>query len=356
MSHKFKTAWILIIAVTAASLLISPFIGIKFTSPLAVFTLGPANVESQIFWLLRLPRVLAAFLAGAALAMSGLVFQTLFRNPLATESTLGATSGASFGAALYSRIAAGLPVMGAAGMFLFAFAGAMLSMTMVYGVVRFRRLTSMTIMLLAGVAVSFFFSSLILLVQSTADFHNSYKLLRWLMGGLASSSYRDCLVLVPGVVIVAGTIFYYRRELDLWLAGEDIAVSRGVETYRLRKVLFCVTSLVVGVIVSVCGPIGFVGLIAPHIARRVTGEAHRRLMWSSAMLGGTFLVVADMIARSITAPAELPVGAITALLGGPFFLWILAGHTGENTNMQITRSTAPAKPEKADNQYEEMSL
>jgi iron complex transport system permease protein len=201
----------------------------------------------------------------------------------------------------------------------------MLSMTMVYGVVRFKRQASMTVMLLAGVAVSFFFSSLILLVQTTADFHNSYKLLRWLMGGLALSGYRDVLLLIPGSVLIAATLFYYRRELDLWLVGEDIAVSRGVETRRLRTILFLLTSLVVGETVSVCGPIGFVGLVAPHIARRLTGEAHHQLLWSSALLGGTFLVLTDTIARSITAPAELPVGAITALLGGPFFLWILAG-------------------------------
>jgi iron complex transport system permease protein len=326
---KRKIFWILLAVVTVASLTLSPLVGIKFTSISAVFTPDSANVESQIFWTLRLPRVLTAFFAGSALAMSGLVFQTLFRNPLATESTLGATSGASFGAAVFSRIAPTLPVMATGGTFLFAFTGAMLSMTMVYGVVRFKRQASMTVMLLAGVAVSFFFSSLILLVQSTADFYNSYKLLRWLMGGLASSSYRDVLMLTPGVIIITATIFYYRRELDLWLAGEDIAVSRGVETRRLRTILFILTSLVVGVVVSVCGPIGFVGLVAPHIARRLSGEAHRWLLGSSALLGGTFLILADTIARSITAPAELPVGAITALLGGPFFLWILAGNNAE---------------------------
>jgi iron complex transport system permease protein len=321
---KRKIFWILLAVVTAASLVLSPLVGIKMTSLFAVFTPDSANVESQIFWSLRLPRVLTAFFAGAALAMSGLVFQTLFRNPLATESTLGATSGASFGAAVFSRIAPTLPAVAASGTFFFAFTGAILSMTMVYGVVRFKRQASMTVMLLAGVAVSFFFSSLILLVQSTADFYNSYKLLRWLMGGLASSSYRDVLLLVPGVILIAIAILYYRRELDLWLAGEDIAVSRGVETRRLRTILFILTSLVVGVVVSVCGPIGFVGLVAPHIARRLSGQAHRLLLGSSALLGGTFLVLADTLARSITAPAELPVGAITALLGGPFFLWILA--------------------------------
>jgi iron complex transport system permease protein len=322
---KRKVFWILLGVITVASLVLSPLVGIKMTSLSAVLSPDPANVESQIFWSLRLPRVLTAFFAGAAFAMSGLVFQTLFRNPLATESTLGATSGAAFGAALFSRIAPVLPGIVAGGTFIFAFTGAMLSMTMVYGVVRFKRQASMTVMLLAGVAVSFFFSSLILLVQTTADFHNSYKLLRWLMGGLALSGYRDVLLLIPGSVLIAATLFYYRRELDLWLVGEDIAVSRGVETRRLRTILFLLTSLVVGETVSVCGPIGFVGLVAPHIARRLTGEAHHQLLWSSALLGGTFLVLTDTIARSITAPAELPVGAITALLGGPFFLWILAG-------------------------------
>jgi len=324
---------ILLAGITLASLAVSPFIGVKFTLLTSVLLTDPTHMDSHIFWSLRMPRVLAALFAGSALAMSGLVFQTLCRNPLATESTLGAPSGASFGAAVFSRIAPVFPVMAVGGTFLFAFAGAVTSMTMVYGVVRFKRHVSMTIMLLAGVAVSFFFSSLILLVQSTADFYNSYKLLRWLMGGLAASDYRDVLMLIPGVVLIGVTLFYYRRELDLWLVGEDIAVSRGVDTRRVRKILFIVTSLVVGEIVSVCGPIGFVGLVAPHVARRLTGQTHRLLPLSSALMGGSFLVLADTIARSITAPAELPVGAVTALLGGPFFLWILTGKTAERESL-----------------------
>jgi iron complex transport system permease protein len=322
--------WIILISSAFASLILSPLVGVKLTSLSDVFSYDPSNVESQIFWSLRLPRVMTAFFAGASLAMSGLVFQSLFRNPLATESTLGATSGASFGAAVFSRIAATIPAAAAYGTFLFAFTGAMLSMTMVYGVVRFKRQASMTVMLLAGVAVSFFFSSLILLVQSTTDFHNSYKLLRWLMGGLAMSSYNDVFLLIASTILIAATIFYYRRELDLWIIGEDIAISRGVEVRKLRKILFILTSLVVGVVVSICGPIGFIGLIAPHVARRLMGESHRILIGSSALLGGTFLVLTDLIARSITAPAELPVGAITALIGGPFFLWILAGKSATN--------------------------
>lgn len=313
---------------SAVCLLVAPLVGSKITGIGAVIHPNPSDIESSIFWSLRLPRALTAFLAGSTLAVSGMVFQAMFRNPLATESTLGVASGASFGAALQTRLGLTFTVIGMSGASLLAFAGAALSMMLVYGLTRIRKGFSVSAMLLAGVAISFFFSSLILMVQSTSDFHNSYKLLRWLMGGLAGAGYDGLVSLIPFAAIGIAIIVYFTNELNLLTTGDDIAASRGVEVGRVRTALFFATSLTVGGVVAICGPIGFVGMIAPHISRLIVGHDHRYLMPTTALIGGAFLTVCDTAARMITAPAEMPVGAVTALLGGPFFIWLLMGSAG----------------------------
>ncbi len=308
----------------------APLIGPRLTPIGAVLHPNMLDTESSIFWSLRVPRVLTAFLAGATLAVSGMVFQAMFRNQLATESTLGVASGASFGAALQVRLGASGILPGPAGASWFAFAGAGLSMVLVYGLSRIRRGFTTSAMLLAGVAISFFFSSLILMVQSTSDFHNSYRLLRWLMGGLVGADYGSVASLIPFSVIGAVIIAYFTNELNLLTTGDDIAASRGVQVGRVRAALFFATSMTVGGVVAMCGPIGFVGMIAPHIARLLIGHDHRYLLPMTALVGGAFLTLCDTVARLISAPAEMPVGAITALLGGPFFIWLLVGSAGRS--------------------------
>jgi iron complex transport system permease protein len=253
----------------------------------------------------------------------------MFRNQLATESTLGVASGASLGAALQVRLGLSGIVPGLSGASWFAFAGAGLSMLLVFGLSRIRRGFTTSAMLLAGVAISFFFSSLILMVQSTSDFHNSFRLLRWLMGGLVGADYGTVANLIPFAVIGTVIIAYFTNELNLLTTGDDIAASRGVQVGRVRTALFFATSLTVGGVVAMCGPIGFVGMIAPHISRLLIGHDHRYLLPMAALIGGAFLTLCDTVARLITAPAEMPVGAITALLGGPFFIWLLVGRPGK---------------------------
>jgi iron complex transport system permease protein len=316
-------------ALACVCLIAAPLIGTKITAIGAVIHPNANDIESSIFWSLRLPRVLTAFLAGSTLAISGMVFQAMFRNPLATESTLGVASGASFGAALQVRLGWTFMILGISAASLLAFVGAALSMLLVYGLTRVKKGFSTSAMLLAGVAISFLFSSLILMVQSTSDFRNSYKLLRWLMGGLCGAGYDGLISLIPFAVIGTAIIAYFTNELNLLSTGDDIAASRGVEVGRVRTALFFATSLTVGGVVSICGPIGFVGMIAPHISRLIIGHDHRYLMPTTALFGGVFLTICDTVARMITAPAEMPVGAITALLGGPFFIWLLVGSSGK---------------------------
>ena len=252
-----------------------------------------------------------------------MTFQALFRNPLATPYTLGVSSGAAFGAAMYVRLGLAFSLFGIAGQSLSAFTGACIALGTVYGLTMMRRGLSTATMLLAGVAVSFFFSSFILFLQYMSDFTHSFRIIRWMMGGLEVVGYRPVFTVMPVALIGGLGLMLLTRELNLISFGETIALSRGVDTARLKTALFFTVSFLVGTVVSVAGPIGFVGMMCPHICRMLVGHNHRYLLPASFLFGGAFLVMCDTIARTVIAPAEIPVGVITALLGGPFFLWLL---------------------------------
>lgn len=314
----------LIFMVGMAVLILAPMIGIELILP---WELKPGSAEAEIFWMLRVPRVLTAFCAGAALALSGMVFQAMFRNPLATPFTLGVSSGAALGATLAIRLGVVFTVVGVAGITLAAFFGAFCSVVLVYLLMRLRPDSSTATMLLAGVAVNFTFSSLILMVHYSADLGGSFNILRWMMGNLEVVGIEPVFGLLPLVLLGGLMALVMRRELDLMSLGDEIAQSRGVSIRNYRKILFIAVSLMVGAVVAVCGPIGFVGMMAPHICRQLVGPDHQRLAPASLFFGGTFLVFSDILARTLISPAELPVGIITSLLGGPFFLWLLLGRT-----------------------------
>ena len=297
---------------------------IVLTSPHLGF-INTANPEIQhhILTQLRIPRVLFAFIAGSGLAICGMVFQAMFQNPLATPFTLGVASGASLGASLYLYLGFSFTLLGIDGTTFAAFTGALIAISFVYAISRFRSGFSPETLLLTGVAISFFFSSLILFIQYLSNVTDSFRILRWLMGGLTIVGYRDILQLLPFVTLSVAVILWLSRELNLLMAGDDIALSRGVAVQRMRYLLFFVTSLCVGAIVALCGPIGFIGMMVPHICRLLIGSDHRWLIPATILFGGGFLILCDTIARLIIAPAEIPVGVITTLLGGPFFLWLL---------------------------------
>ncbi|MBU0741490.1 iron ABC transporter permease [bacterium] len=316
------------IILTLVVLVVAPFVGMTSISPESVIAAGADDPESRIFWSLRVPRVMLGFLAGASMSLAGMVFQAMFRNPLATPFTLGVSSGAALGATLYIRLGLSFAVFGVSGVTLSAFAGALLAISVVYGLIRSRPGSSTGTMLLAGVAVNFTFSSFILMVHYTSDMANSFNILRWLMGRLDTVGPDEPLSLLPLMVFGGLAALALHRELNLMSVGEEIAVGRGVDVSRYRKVLFLAMSVMIGGVVAICGPIGFVGMMAPHICRLVIGPDHRWLGPMSLLFGGVFLVVCDALSRVLAAPAELPVGVITALLGGPFFLWLLTGRRG----------------------------
>lgn len=311
----------------------APMVGMQVISLQDILDPASGGMESDIFWRIRVPRVCISFLAGAGLAVSGMAFQAMFRNLLATPFTLGVASGASLGAAFYVRLGYMFSVLGIPGVSVCAFGGAVIAIGLVYGLTSMQKGISTSTMLLAGVAVSFFFSSLILFTQYMSSFTHSFRIVRWLMGGIETVGFESVLNLAPFVIGGSAIILFLTHELNLMMVGEEISISRGVDVNRTKKLLFFAVSLMVGSVVAVCGPIGFVGMMTPHICRLVIGADHRYLTPATLLFGGVFLTLCDTLARTIIAPAEMPVGVITALLGGPFFIWLLVGRSSGRWGM-----------------------
>jgi len=303
-------------------LLAAPFFGPEPIGPGEIFG-ESGTTRFFIFWTLRVPRLVLGLLAGASLSMAGLAFQALFRNPLATPFTLGVSSGAAFGAALVVILGYEGVILGFDPTVVAALAGALLVVFLLYGLSRRRGGLSTLHLLLAGVALSYFFSSLLLFLQYVADFTQTHRVIRWLMGSLESIGYGSSMMILPAFLIGLAILFAHRRELDLIMAGDEIARSRGVPVDRVRARLYFAASFLTASTVAACGPIGFVGLVVPHALRMVLGVSHGYLVAGCVLVGGPFLVACDVIARNALVQTELPVGILTALLGGPFFLWLV---------------------------------
>ncbi len=281
---------------------------------------GPKEV---ILLNIRIPRILAAVFAGAGLAGVGCAYQGVFRNSMADPYILGISSGATLGAALAITLGISETVAGFGIVTVASFAGALLATFLVYSLAIRRSRISMTSLLLSGVAVSYFLSSLVSLILVFNE-EDVAKIVYWTMGSLAGVSYVQLAILIPAVLIGSLLLYANWRELDILSSGEEVAQSLGVETNRLKIRILVYSSLIVAVSVAFTGVIGFVGLMMPHIMRMIVGPSHRRLIPFSMISGAIFLVCADTIARSLIDSAELPVGAVTALFGAPYFIWLLA--------------------------------
>jgi iron complex transport system permease protein len=311
---------VLLFAAALIVVVLAPFLGIESLSPAQVASGGMAGT---IFWTLRVPRVLAAFLAGSGLALCGMMFQAMFRNALADPFTLGISSGASCGAAAtillgLSGAVAGVPIISIG-----AFLGAALAMGCVYLLSSLQRSATTLTMLLAGIAISFLFSSLLMFMQYLSSLRDSFHIVRWLMGGIEVFGYHQVLSMLPFWALGIAVLGLKLPELDHLLVGDDLAQSRGVRVKQTKTLLLAAATLIVGGIVAECGPIGFVGLMTPHMCRMLFPGRHAVLGPATFLAGGAFLVICDTAARVVIAPAEMPVGVITAMLGGPFFLWLL---------------------------------
>lgn len=282
------------------------------------------NIDAQIFFVARLPRVLAGALVGATLAAAGVVLQALLRNPLATPFTLGVSAGASLGAMLAVTMQLEASALGMTSIPLASFAGSIVATAIVYALASSqRRGLSTNVLLLAGVTLNAFFSALILFVQYIADFAEALRAIRWMMGGLDVAGYAPIVSALPFIAVAAIAFAVLPRTLNLLSVGTEAAAARGVNVIGAQRLAFLSASLATGAAVSLGGPIGFIGIIVPHLVRLMVGADHRVVLPASALFGAAFLVLCDLVARTAMAPLEIPVGVVTAMIGGPFFLWLL---------------------------------
>ncbi len=306
---------------------VSPTVGSTSISLARVFNRSipfADNTDAQVFFVARLPRVIAAAVVGAGLSLSGVVFQALLRNPLAAPDTLGISAGASLGAMLVLTAHADFTLLGVSVVPLATFAGSIGALAIVFVLsLAKQRGSSATVLLLAGIAISALLSAAGRFVQYLANVTDTFRTVQWLMGSLDIGSYAPIAAsCVPfGIACIGFALL--PRVLDLVSLGEDAAEARGVDVVRSERIALVSASLSTGAAVSLGGPVLFVGIIVPHIVRRIVGADHRLVLPASALFGATFLIVCDLIARTIVAPVEMPVGIITAIIGGPFFLWLL---------------------------------
>ena len=277
---------------------------------------------------LPLPRLAMGTLAGASLAIAGAMFQALFRNPLAAPSTLGVSSAASLGATITILLGGGGLLYGISKVSLSAFAAALICVGIVYLIASVRRGQPITTLLLAGITIGFICSALIVVVMFLATQHDLGQILRWMMGSLEVVDFDVVYESLAMASLGLGAAIYLHRDLDLLMMGEEIAASRGVSVKRSRRLIYFAASLLTAAVVAHCGPIGFVGLIIPHVVRYFVGPTHRAMLPACALAGATFLPLCDTIARNAmywyrAEARQVPVGVLTNLIGGAFFLYIL---------------------------------
>jgi iron complex transport system permease protein len=291
---------------------------------LSALTGGAPAQQANIVLMQRLPRVALGLLAGGALAVAGAVFQALLRNPLATPHTLGVSAGGALGAV--AALSLGLPAP-AVGPFtpvqFYALLGALINVGIIYALARHREVFSPLKLLLAGVTLGLISSALIMFVRFISDPHRLVMVDRWLMGGLDVHGFRSVAAVLPLFLPAVALLLTQAPAMNQLSLGEELAAGRGVDVGGVQLEAFLAGSVLTAIIVSAAGPIGFVGLIIPHLLRGLFGPDHRTLLFLCFFGGGAFLAAADTVARTILAPSELPVGVLTAMLGGPFFLVLL---------------------------------
>jgi len=282
-------------------------------------------ISDAIVWNLRLPRALLAFIVGGALSVSGAVMQSVLRNPLASSYTLGVSSGASLGAGIIILYGVTIPLLG---MLTLPLTGFVFGLgTMVLAIAFASRIDGQmenNTIILTGMVFSLFVNAMTTLISSLEREHMQ-RLIFWQMGSFSMKDWSAVFILLPVVVVGTLFIFHFNRELDMMTFGEEQAKTMGVNLKRVKWTLLITSAALTGSAIAFSGVIGFVDLVAPHIVRRLFGSAHRYVIPMSAIFGGAFMVICDLVARTIISPSELPVGAVTAIIGAPFFAYIYFG-------------------------------
>lgn len=290
-----------------------------------------SHTEELVITQLRLPRIIVGTLVGMALGIAGATMQGLFRNPMADPGIIGVSAGGALGAV--SAIALGVSGIFYQALSVFAFLGAVGAAFLVFGIASIGGRFSMATLLLAGVALSAFFSAIVAAIMVLVPSNEALReILFWLTGGLDSRSWEHVRLAAPPILGGSAVIFMLSRDLNLLMLGDDEAKSMGVRVSVIRPVLLATAALITGVAVAVSGTIAFVGLVVPHILRLVVGPDHRLLIPLSAVGGALFMVIADTIARTVVQPAEFRVGIITAFVGAPFFIFLLIRNKQRTTS------------------------
>ncbi|MGM0623406.1 MAG: FecCD family ABC transporter permease [Campylobacterota bacterium] len=309
----------ILMAVLSISIIaVAPFVG---EVPLDLVQIFENNSASRmLFFDIRLPRVIVAFFSGAILALGGLVFQAVFRNPLTTPFTLGIASGATVGAAVAILF---LPMSFFVLSYLFSFLGAFFTILILFFISRYLRSGNTNSLLLVGIALSFFYSALLMVAYYVSDFSQSYSIMRFTMGSLNVVGMQSVYLVIVAAVVLLSVVWHYKGEFKLLLTSYDNAFIKGIAVKRLNLILLFSVSISVGICVSVVGPIGFVGLVIPHIMKMLYKQSSDRLIVPVFFYGGVFLVVCDLLARNLSTASDLPIGVVTSFIGGPFFIYII---------------------------------
>jgi len=328
-----RRRWIALFLATLVVIGVTPLIGINnYTPSIWLCSLDqsqPDQSECQLFWSLRVVRLCSAFFTGACLSCVGLIYQTYFRNVLATPYTLGVAGGAACGAALATIGALGWSLLGLSSSMIFGLIGAGITSVIIMRVgsstTGKQHLVDnyTTRLLLVGLVMSFFLSNVIVLLQYAADFGGLFRMTRWLMGGVHSVGFLELIVLLPLCLLGLVGIIAIVKDFNLLRVGEDFARTRGCDLAKTQLIFVGSTSLIVGSIVATCGPIPFVGNVEPFIAKKYFGEDHRILLPAVFLIGGIGLTLCDTLARIVLIPLEVPVGVITGIIGAFCFILVL---------------------------------
>ena len=279
--------------------------------------LNSNSVAYKLFWDLRVPRVIVAFFAGGLLGLGGLIFQSVFKNPMGTPYTLGVASGSTLGVAFaiifgYSSIVS-----------LFGFLGALFTVVILFGITARLKSYNNNSLLLVGIALSFFYSASLMILFYLSDESQSFEIVRFTMGSVDIVGIRETLPIIFASFGLFGMALWYRDELRLLLTSNDNAFLKGVEVKRVNTILLLVVSIATGVCVSITGPIGFVGLVTPHIIKIIYKQSADRLITPIFFYSGIFLVLSDFIARNLGTNSDIPIGIITSFVGTPFFVYLI---------------------------------
>ncbi|MGM0508807.1 MAG: FecCD family ABC transporter permease [Fusobacteriota bacterium] len=330
-NQKYKILFIISIIISLITIIFSVTIGtvkIPFFDAIKIILNKTLNIDFDInktygviLYKLRLPRTILSGIIGIGLATIGAVYQSVFKNPMADPYVLGISSGAALGATLgmvfFSVFQYSFTVIS-----IFAFFGAFLTLILVYQIAKVKNILPVVTLLLSGISVNLFFSSLISFVMILKR-KQMGEIFFWIMGSVNSATWRDIIVLTPVIFIGSGILYFFFRELNIILTGEETAKTLGIDVEKTKKIILVVSSIMIAFIVASSGIIPFVGLIVPHIVRLLIGSNNRYLIPLSGIFGAIFLMLSDIIARVLISPSELPIGIITALVGTPYFIWLL---------------------------------